>query len=110
MQPVDAFIRAGEPSDACEVGVHDDAGDRCGVEGPGVTLDADVLEALRAVTGFEDRAVAGRDHDVGLERQRRIARGGERAVLDVRGVTSPSGSSHSPYVIVSLVPGRARGR
>ena len=38
---------------------------------------------LVRVAGLEHRAVAGRDDDVGLERQRDLAGRGERAVLDV---------------------------
>ena len=66
-----------------EVGVDDDAGDRGRVERPGVAVDADVAEPLGAVARFEHRAVAGGDDDIGLERQRDLARCGERAVLDV---------------------------
>ena len=63
--------------------MHDDGGDVVGGERTVVAVDADVLEALRAVTGLEDVAVdAGRGDPVDLERDRPLDVGG-RGVGDV---------------------------
>ncbi len=56
---------------------------RARVDGTGVAVDADVLEALGRVTGFERGAVPGGDDHVGLERERRGSGRGERPVGDV---------------------------
>lgn len=79
MQPVDPLVVAVEPAGPPQVGVDDHTAQVVGGQLAGMTLDADVAEAVRGVPRFEGLAgPAGRDDPVDLAGRQRL--GQERHV------------------------------